>query len=358
LHAVVLNARAEILLRTLIERYIADGQPVGSRMLARQAGLDLSPATVRNVMADLEEMGLVASPHTSAGRVPTQKGYRVFVDSLLKVRPLDSSAVRRVKEELAAAPDAQHLVSTASQILSEVSKLTGIVMVPRREEYATFRHLDFVSLSTRRVLVILVTEDGTVQNCLIQTDREYRPAELTEAANCFNDLYAGLMLNEVRRRIVDDMQRESDDMQRMMHIALTMANQALATESDESETVVVRGESNLMGFPDLGDVAKLRRLFDAFNTKRDLLHLLDASMHAGGIKIFIGAESGYEAFADCSLITAPYSADGHVVGTLGVIGPTRIPYEKVIPIVDITSRLLSAALSLRGNAAESLESPP
>jgi len=355
---VVLNARSEILLRTLIERYIADGQPVGSRSLARHAGLDLSPATVRNVMADLEEMGLVVSPHTSAGRVPTQKGYRIFVDSLLKVRPLDSNSVRRLQDELATAHDPQHLVSAASQMLSEVSKLAGIVMVPRREEYATFRHLDFVSLSAKRVLVILVTEDGTVQNCLIQTEREYRPAELVEAANCFNDLYAGLMLSDVRRRIVGDMQRESDDMQRIMRLALSMANQALATDPDEGDTVVVRGESNLMGFPDLGDVSKLRRLFDAFNTKRDLLHLLDASMRAGGIKIFIGAESGYEAFEDCSLVTAPYSADGHVVGTLGVIGPTRIPYEKVIPIVDITSRLLSAALSLRGSSTEQLESPP
>jgi len=355
---VVLNARAEILLRTLIERYIADGQPVGSRVLSRHAGLDLSPATVRNVMADLEEMGLVVSPHTSAGRVPTQKGYRMFVDSLLKVRPLDSGALRRLKEELAGVHDPQHLIGAASQILSEVSKLAGIVMVPRREEYATFRHLDFVSLSGQRVLVILVTEDGAVQNCLIQTDREYRPAELVEAANCFNDLYAGLMLNEVRRRIVSDMQSESDAMQRMMRLALSMANQALTAEPDEGETLVVRGESNLMGFPDLGDVNKLRRLFDAFNTKRDLLHLLDASMRAGGITIFIGAESGYEAFEDCSLVTAPYSADGHVVGTLGVIGPTRIPYEKVIPIVDITSRLLSAALSLRGSSSEPLESPP
>jgi heat-inducible transcriptional repressor len=340
-----LNNRAELLLKTLIERYIADGQPVGSRLLARQAGLDLSPATVRNVMADLEEMGLVRSPHTSAGRVPTERGYRLFVDSLLKVRPLQSTELRRLEGELCASShNPQELIECASNLLSEVSHLTGIVTAPRRDDLVAFRQIDFVGLSGRRLLVILVTEDGQVQNRIVTTEQDFSPAELARAANYFNDTFAGISLSEVKRRLVTEMQRESDDLQRVMTLAMRMARAALG-EDETGSGVVVSGESNLMDVPDLGDVKKLRRLFDAFNTKRDLLHLLDRSLQAGGIKIFIGHESGYEAFEECSLVTAPYAVDGTVVGTLAVIGPTRMAYERVIPMVDITARLLSSALS-------------
>jgi heat-inducible transcriptional repressor len=340
-----LSPRAEVLLKSLVERYIADGQPVGSRTLARQGGLELSPATIRNVMADLEELGLVRSPHTSAGRVPTELGYRVFVDSLLKVRPLDSDEVRRLKGEFEATQDSQQLIESASHVLSEVSRLAGIVMIPRREDFLTFRQLDFVSLPGRRLLVILVTQDGQVHNRIIQVDRDYSASELVQAANCFNDMYAGRPLAEVRNAIVADMQRESEDMHRLMHMALAMARSAFEAAPGD-ETLVVHGESNLIDIPDLGDIRTLRRLFDAFNTKRDLLHLLDRSMRVGGVKIFIGSESGYDALNECSVVTAPYSVDGVVVGTLGVIGPTRMSYEQVIPIVDITARLLSSALSL------------
>lgn len=339
-----LNPRAEILLRTLIERYIADGQPVGSRTLARQAGLDLSPATVRNIMADLEELGLVHSPHTSAGRVPTDRGYRLFVDTLLQVRPITTNEVRKLKHELETDPDPQHLVESASHLLSEVCRLTGLVMVPRREEQAALRQLDFVGLSGRRILVILVTQDGQVHNRIIHVERDYSPAELTQAANYFNEAYAGLGLAEVRRQLLRDLEAASADLQRIMDLAQRTARQAL-TEEDKGDELVVSGESNLMDIPDLMDVRKLRRLFDAFNTKRDLLQLLDQSMRAGGVKIFIGAEAGYDALRECSVVTAPYRIEGRVVGTLGVIGPTRMAYEQVIPIVDITARLLSAALS-------------
>ncbi|OGI50976.1 MAG: heat-inducible transcriptional repressor HrcA [Candidatus Muproteobacteria bacterium RIFCSPHIGHO2_02_FULL_65_16] len=351
-----LNARAEILLKTLIERYIADGQPVGSRTLARQAGLELSPATVRNVMADLEGLGLIAAPHTSAGRVPTQRGYRVFIDTLLKVRPLDSAEVRKLKHELRSNQDPKQLIEAASHILSDVSKLAGIVMVPRREEQVSFRHIDFLGLGARRVLVILVTHDGQVHNRLISTDREYSAAELVQAANYFNATYAGVDMTGVTQALVGDMQQASEDMQRIMRLAVEMAHQAFQPEREKGDDIVVSGEANLMDFPELGDIRTLRRLFDAFNAKRDLLHLLDRCMRTAGVKIFIGAESGYKALEECSVVTAPYSADGQVVGTLGVVGPTRMSYEHVIPVVDITAKLLSAALSGPEPARESLES--
>lgn len=351
-----LSPRAEILLRTLIERYIAEGQPVGSRLLARQAGLELSPATVRNVMADLEEMGLVRSPHTSAGRVPTERGYRLFVDSLLKIKPLNSVDVRRFQDELNTNRDPQQLIESASHLLSEVSHLAGIVLVPRREDCVTFRQLEFLGLTGGRILVILVTQDGQVHNRVIAAEREFSPSELVQAANYFNDTFSGRPLAEVRLALVNEMQQASADLQRLMEMAVGMARRAFDAEPPEASDFVVHGESNLMDIPDLGDIRMLRRLFDAFNTKRDLLHLLDRSVQAGGIKIFIGSESGYDALAECSVVTAPYSVDGQLVGTLGVIGPTRMAYEQVIPIVDITARLLSSALSAQDRASR-LESP-
>ncbi len=349
-----LDARAEILLKTLIERYIAEGQPVGSRTLARQAGLELSPATVRNVMADLEDMGLVRSPHTSAGRIPTERGYRVFVDTLLKIKPMNSAELHKLEQELLANYDPQHLIENASHIMSEVCKLAGIVMAPRREEQLAFHHIDFVSLTGQRILVILVTQDGQVHNRIIQADREYSSAELEQAANYFNETYAGASMSDVKRALLTEIQQASDDMHRIMQVAVRMAREALS-EEEQPDELVVSGESNLMDIPELGDVRKLRKLFDAFTAKRDLLHLLDESMRAGGVKIFIGTESGYEVLADCSVVTAPYSADGRIVGTLGVIGPTRMAYEQVISIVDITARLLSGALS-GGDRAGRLES--
>ncbi len=350
-----LNPRAEILLKTLIERYIADGQPVGSRTLARQAGLDLSPATVRNIMSDLEEMGLVHSPHTSAGRVPTDRGYRVFVDTLLQVRPITSNDARKIRHEIEVDHDPQHLLANASHLLSEVCRLAGLVMVPRREEQAALRQLDFVGLTGRRILVILVMQDGQVHNRIISVERDYSASELEQASNYFNQAYAGLSFAEVRRQLLRDIEAAGADLRRIMDLATRMARQAL-TEEGRRDELVVSGESNLMDIPDLMDVRKLRLLFDAFNTQRDLLHLLDQSMRAGGVKIFIGAEAGYEALRECSVVTAPYSIDGQIVGTLGVIGPTRMVYEQVIPIVDITARLLSAALSAP-DAAGRLESP-
>jgi heat-inducible transcriptional repressor len=351
-----LNPRAELLLKTLIERYVAEGEPVGSRTLARAAGLDLSPATVRNVMVDLEEWGLVSSPHTSAGRIPTQRGYRLFVDTLLKVRPLDERQVAVFREELSATQDPHQLIENASHLLSEISKLAGVVLVPHRDEQTTFRHIDFLSLSAGRLLVILVTQDGRVDNRIIAGDREYTPTELEQAANYFNECYAGKLLVDVKKALVSEMQQASADLQRTMALATDMARKAFAAEKAAADELVVSGESNLMDIPDLGDIKKLRKLFDAFTAKRDLLHLLDRSMRVNGIKIFIGAESGYAALEDCSVVTASYSVDQCMVGTLGVVGPTRMAYEHVIPIVDLTARLLSAALTAHSGQAPRLES--
>lgn len=350
-----LNPRAELLLKTLIERYVADGEPVGSRTLARYAGIDLSPATVRNVMVDLEEMGLVSSPHTSAGRVPTQRGYRLFVDNLLRVRPLDERQARLLREELTANQDPHQLIESASHLLSEVSKFAGVVLVPHRDAQTTFRHIDFLSLSSRRILVILVTQDGRVDNRVINADREYTHSELEQAANYFNESYGGKLLVDVKQALVKEMQKASADLQRIIELATEMARKAFAADEGVPDELVVRGESNLMDIPDLGDIKKLRKLFDTFTAKRDLLHLLDQCMRVAGIKIFIGAESGYAALEDCSVVTASYSVDNRLVGTLGVVGPTRMAYDHVIPIVDLTARLLGAALTAQSGQPSRLE---
>jgi heat-inducible transcriptional repressor len=343
-----LGARAEFLLKALVERYIAEGQPVGSRTLAKEAGLELSPATIRNVLSDLEEMGLVRSPHTSAGRVPTERGYRIFVDTLLTVRPLQSAQIRRFEHELSHEVNPKQLLENASHLLSEVTQLAGLITLRRRNQSVALRQLDFVGLSAERVLVILVTEDGEVQNRVIHTERQYSPAELVQAANYFNETFSGLPLADVKRALLTEMQKTSEEMQRMMQLALDMARSLLLDEKHDIDDLMVSGESKLMDFPELGDIQKLRKLFDAFTKKRDLLHLLDRSLRAGGVKLFIGSESGYEALEGCSLVTAPYTQDGRVVGSLGVIGPTRMPYEQVIPFVDVTAKLLSGALSSLG----------
>jgi heat-inducible transcriptional repressor len=339
-----LSPRAEALLKALVERYISDGQPVGSRTLAKDLGNELSPATIRNVMADLEELGLIVSPHTSAGRIPTALGYRVFVDTLLKVRPLDANEVRRLEGEFAVAPDPQQLVESASSLLSQITRLAGIVMLPRQEQTAV-RQIEFLQLSANRILAILVTQEGRVHNRVVITDRAYSPAELVEAANYFNATYAGRYLAEVKQVLLAAMQQDSDVMQRAMHAAMAMARQMFTDENPEQPGLVVSGESNLLDVPELGDVKKLRRLFDTFNAKRDLLHLLDQCLRTSGVQIFIGGESGYSALEECSVVAAPYQVDGRIVGMLGVVGPTRMSYEQVIPIVDVTARLLGGALS-------------
>ncbi len=339
-----LTERAEFLLRALIHRYIADGQPVGSRTLARETGLDLSPATVRNVMADLEEMGLIRSPHTSAGRIPTQRGYRFFVDTMLKVKTLNHDALGEIEGRLSGDLDTGHLMERASELLSHVTHLAGVVLVPR-EHHTAFKQLEFLSLSKGRILVILITEDGRVQNRVIATERGYTPSELVEAANYFNATFSGQSLSRVRRVLLGEMKQDSEKLSQVMETAVEMAQGLFAQEEPPETGVLLSGEENLLSVPDLCELEKLRKLFDAFKAKHDLLELLDKSMKANGVNIFIGDESGYQALNECSVITAPYEVDGRCIGTLGVIGPTRMSYEDVIPIVDVTARFLGSALS-------------
>jgi len=337
-----LNERALILLKTLVERYIAEGQPVGSRALSRYSGLDLSPASIRNVMADLEEMGFIASPHTSAGRVPTARGYRFFVDTLLTIKPLDTIEISQLEGQLHA-ESTQKLVVSASQLLSDLTHLAGVVMTPRRS--AGFRHIEFLKLSDTRVLVILVTPEGDVQNRILVTDKRYTPGELTEATNILNQHYAGLTFDEIRRRIREELKQLTADMTQLMTAALEAGSRAV---SESAEEVVISGESNLLDSQDLSsNMANLRKLFELFDRKTGLLQLLEISNRAQGVQIFIGGESGVAPLDECSVITAPYEVDGQVVGTVGVIGPTRMAYERVIPIVDITARLLSSLLTQR-----------
>jgi len=336
----MLDPRAQHLLKTLVERYVAEGQPVGSRVLSRHSGLDLSPATIRNVMADLEEMGLIASPHTSAGRVPTPRGYRFFVDSLMVVKPLEDDEIHRLEGELSV-DRPQQLVNAAASLLSQLTQFAGVVATPKRRE-AVFRHLEFLRLSERRVLLIIVTPDGDVQNRILHTDRAYSSTQLIEATNFFNQNFAGQSLASIRERMTDELRVLREDIAGLMKAAVDAGEGALA----EGEALVVTGERNLLNAGDLAsNMQRLRRLFDLFEQKTSLLHLLDVSQRAQGVQIYIGGESGLVPLDDCSVVTASYEANGQVIGTLGVIGPTRMSYARVIPIVDVTAKLLSNALS-------------
>jgi heat-inducible transcriptional repressor len=341
-----LGERAQHLLRILIETYIRDGQPVGSRALSRESGLQLSPATVRNVMADLEELGFVASPHTSAGRVPTDKGYRFFVDTLLQLRPLDEAATAEIRRQVEANRDSStDLIAGVSQLLSSATRLAGVVTLPRTRS-ASVTQIEFVGLSENRVLVVLVFNDREVQNRIIQLERRYSPDELKRASNYLNEQFRGRTLREVRQEILRQLSEAHAHMNQIMLEAISVAQQVFESGEERLE-YVIKGETNLMGVAELTSVEKLRRLFEAFNEKRDFLHLLDHSLKAEGVQIFIGHESGYQILDDCSVVTAPYADGESVFGVLGVIGPTRMAYERVIPIVDMTAKLLGAALNSR-----------
>jgi len=342
-----LNERAQHLLRLLVESYIRDGQPVGSRALSRESGLNLSSATVRNVMADLEELGFVSSPHTSAGRVPTDKGFRFFVDTLLRLQPLDRAAVSEIRRQLDSSPDSSKaLVAAASQLLSSVTQLAGVVTMPRSER-ASITQIEFVALSDSRVLVVLVFNDREVQNRIIQLERHRSPDELKRAASFLNEQLRGRTVEQARLEILRQLEEAHEHMNQIMKDAITVAYQLFQVPGDEAIEYVMAGETNLMGLAELSNVEKLRRLFETFNEKRDFLHLLDHSLRAEGVQIFIGHESGYRTLDDCSVVIAPYATDDAVVGVLGVIGPTRMAYERIIPIVDVTAKLLGAALKSR-----------
>ncbi|MES2489713.1 MAG: heat-inducible transcriptional repressor HrcA [Pseudomonadota bacterium] len=338
-----LDPRAAELLKLLVERYIHDGQPVGSRTLSRMASLGVSSATIRNVMADLDDLGFVASPHTSAGRIPTSRGYRYFVDSLLAPEALSQDVYASLADELLPRDRApESLVQAASTLLSSVSRMAGVVTVPRRN-LAILRRIDFLPLSDRRVLAILVVNQREVQNRIINVDRDYGADELERYANALNERYAGRELVTLRRALQDDVADAQSRVNQTLRDAASMADQALSGH-EQQQDYVLAGGSNLLGFQEMTDVSRLRNLFDALDRKQDLLSLFDQTLNAQGMQIFIGEESGYKVLDECSVVTSPYYVDGQIAGVLGVIGPTRMAYHRIIPLVSETARLLSAGL--------------
>ena len=333
----MLDDRAKLLLKVLVERYIADGQPVGSRTLSRSSGLELSPATIRNVMADLEELGLIASPHTSAGRIPTARGYRLFVDTMLTARRSDFVAPELLAEQ------PQKVIANAANLLSSLSQFVGVVMAPKRS--SVFKQIEFIKLSERRVLVIIVAPDGDVQNRVMFTDSELDGSQLVQATNYLNAHYAGMDIEQVRERLRTEVEQLRGQVADLMQAAVQLSAEALSPTAQE-EQVVIAGQSNLLAVSDFShDMHNLRRAFDLFEQKTQILRLLDFSSQAEGVRIFIGGESQVVPIEELSVVSAPYEVDGQVVGTLGVIGPTRMHYDRMIQIVDITSKLVSNALS-------------
>ena len=343
-----MDDRAKMLLKTLVERYIADGQPVGSRTLSKTSGLELSPATIRNVMADLEELGLIARPHTSAGRIPTARGYRVFVDTMLTSRPaqrFEDSSMAPLIEPLQ--PDQpKRVIASAAHLLSNLSSFVGVITAPRKT--SVFRHMEFLRLGERRVLLILVSPDGDVQNRVLFTVHDYTQSQLVEATNYLNTHYAGRSIEDVREGLKHEVDALRGEIATLMQAAVQAGSEAA---SDDSARVVVSGERKLLQVSDFGsDLGSLRKMFDLFEQKTQLMRLLDGSSRAEGVRIYIGGESGLVPIEDLSVVSAPYEVDGQVVGSVGVIGPTRMAYERVIPIVDITAKLLSSALTYQANA--------
>ena len=349
-----IEPREQALLKTLVERYIAEGQPVGSRVLSKLSNLDLSPATIRNIMADLEEMGFVASPHTSAGRIPTPRGFRMFVDTLLtadktdKNMPLDSEI--RLPSQIG---QPQKVISDAAQMLSSLTQFAGVVMAPQHE--SAFSQIEFLRLSEKRILLVIVTPNGDIQNRLLLTDIDYTSSQLIEAANYINSHYIGLSFNEIRAKLKNELKAIHSDLSKLMQTAIDAGDETLAEHNDE---VVIAGKKNLLNVNDFAyDLSSLKRLFNMFEQKTELMQLLDISSHASGIQIYIGGDSQLVPTPDISVVTAPYQVNGQFVGTLGVIGPTRMTYQKVINIVDVTSRLLSNALSQSSLKEESSNKP-
>jgi heat-inducible transcriptional repressor len=340
-----LDNRAENVLKTLVETYIQQGQPIGSRTLSKLPQLGVSSATVRNVMSDLEERGLIIAPHTSAGRIPTSQGYRLFVDSMVRTSTLTRQAVEQLSERFQSETDPGTLLSHASDVLSDLTCFAGVVVLPN-QSVTRFHQIEFMPLSDSRILSILVTEDGRVQNRVMTVDKSFKESELVEAANFFNRRYKGTTLEEVRHRLVHDMRSDNDQMHRLNQSAMLVASRVISEEdANKDHDVMLSGEQKLLNVPDLCQIETLQKLFDAFKTKSDLLDLLDRSMKAEGISVFIGEESGFSALGECSVVASPYEVEGRIIGTLGVVGPTRMAYNEVISVVDITAKLLGQALS-------------
>ncbi len=339
----LLNDRAAILLKQLVASYIEDGQPVGSKKLAQDAGLDISSATIRNVMSGLEKKGLVVAPHTSAGRIPTEQGLRLFVDSLLEVQPIEEELVSQVQQQLDPDMEVNELVNHASQLVSEMTQMAGVVSVPKQTA-AKLRHIEFLPLPEKRILAIMVTNEKDVQNKVLHLDREYTADELQQAANYLNQQFTGQDVQQIRESLLSDLDRSRQDVDSVMKTVVEVADKALSDDEMSKPEFIVQGETNLVRYNAATDREQLQHLFEIFDRKREMLGLFDRCVHSDGVKIFIGHEAGFEGFGDCSVITAPYAIAGKAVGVLGVIGPARMNYDQVIPVVDITAKLLGDAL--------------
>ena len=339
----VLNDRAAILLKQLVASYIRDGQPVGSRQLAQDAGLDISSATIRNVLSGLEKKGLVVAPHTSSGRIPTEQGLRLFVDSLLEVQPIEEKLVSQLQQQLDPDMEINELVNQASQLVSQMTQMAGIVSVPRQTN-AKLRHIEFLPLPEKRVLAILVTNEKDVQNKVLHLDKEYSTNELHHAANFLNQHFTGQDVHEIRKNLLQDMDRSRQEVDNIMRTAVEVANKALSDEEGNKPEFIVQGKTNLVCYNENTDREQLQHLFEIFHRKREMLGLFDRCVQSEGVKIFIGHEAGFEGFGDCSVITAPYSVEGKLIGVLGVIGPARMNYNHIIPVVDVTAKILGDAL--------------
>ena len=337
-----LNPRAQLLLKSLVDIYISDGQPVGSKTLAESSGLDVSSATIRNVMSQLDKLGLVHAPHTSAGRIPTEMGYRFFIDSLMEMQPLTADRLGTINQELNANQSTDSLINTASTLLSDFTEMAGIVTIPKRSQLM-LRQIEFLPLPGRRILAILVINEKEVENRVIQTDREYSQEELITLSNIINSQYAGKDLFSVRTSLVETMYQASNNLDHQMKLAADITNQVLK-EDESGSDFVMQGKTKLLNFSELEETGKLQQMFQTFNNTRDMLNILDRCIDADGVKVYVGRESGVDGLGNCSLITAPYQADGEVLGVLGVVGPTRMNYKNVIPVVEITAKLLGQAL--------------
>jgi len=340
----ILNDRAAILLKQLVASYIHDGQPVGSRQLAQDAGLDISSATIRNVMSGLEKNGLIVAPHTSSGRIPTEQGLRLFVDSLLEIQPIDTRLVSQLQQQLDPDKDMDDLVSEASQLVSEMTQMAGIVSVPK-QDHAKLRHIEFLPLPEKRILAIMVTNEKDVHNKVLHLNREYSADELQHAANYLNQQFTGQDVDQIRESLLKDLDRTRQDVDNVMRTAVEVANKALSKDETSKPEFIVQGEKNLLRYNDNTDREQMQHLFEIFDRKQEILGLFDRCVHNEGVKIFIGHEAGFAGFGDCSVITAPYSVAGKPIGVLGVIGPARMNYDRVIPVVDMTARLLGNALN-------------
>lgn len=342
-----LDERAQAVLRGLIERYVSEGQPVGSRILSRDLSLGLSPASIRNVMADLEDMGLISSPHVSAGRIPTRSGYRVFVDSLLKVEPLAPKQLHRLREGLKPPEEGTgQMAGEVSRMVAQMTRMAGLVTVPRRNSVA-WRHIEFLRLSDRRVLAVLMLDDREVQNRVLEFDRDYAPEVLTAAANYLNEQFAGRPLSSVRNGLLEAMRDDMRSLNELAQTALSLGERMFSLDESGESDYVLAGETNLMGFTELADIERLKALFEAFNRKREILEVLDRALAAPGVQVFIGEESGYAVLGELSVVVSSYGNRDKPLGVVGVIGPTRMAYQRVIPVVDVTARLLGTALGTK-----------